>query len=120
MNSRGFERGRPVFLSRSPARYQAAVLLNGVVFAIAAFASQRLLGTYYRPLIQKNPRHLWMLRIWIVNYAFVGIQAGWTMRPFVGSPTVEILFFRDAPFSNAYVQVGKMLIDSLIRCVGAI
>jgi hypothetical protein len=46
---------------------------------------QLLLRRLYRPLIQQDPRHRWMVPAWIVIYSFVGIQMGWVLRPFIGS-----------------------------------
>jgi hypothetical protein len=30
------------------------------------------------------------------------------LRPFVGAPGLPVTFFRDEPFSNAYVAVAKL------------
>ena len=35
-----------------------------------------------------------MLRAWVGIYAFVGIQLGWTLRPFLGAPGEPARFFR--------------------------
>ena len=75
-----------VFWYASSAHYHAAILFNAAMFAVASLASQVVLARGYRPLIARNPKHRWLLRTWIVIYAFVGIQMGWTLRPFVGAP----------------------------------
>lgn len=85
--------------------YQAALLFNAAMFAAASFSAQALLRKWYRPLIERNPRHLVLLRVWIVIYAFVGIQMAWILRPFIGSPTMATQFFRDEQWGNAYVEV---------------
>lgn len=46
---------------------------------------------------------------WFVLYAFTGIQMGWTLHPFVGSPDLPSSFFRAEPFSNAYVFVSLLI-----------
>jgi len=68
-----------------------------------------LLRGYYRPLIDRNHRHRWMFRTWIVIYAFVGIQMGWVLRPFVGAPGAPVQFFRKDPWGNAYVRVMDLI-----------
>lgn len=83
--------------------YETAPLFNAGMFAIASFAGQWLLRAYYRPLIQKNRRHRWMLWTWMITYAFIGIQMAWVLRPFVGSPDLEVQFFREESWDNAYV-----------------
>jgi hypothetical protein len=50
-----------------------------------------------------------MLRIWIVVYAFVGIQMGWILRPFIGDPHSPVQFFRDDTWGNAYVILAALI-----------
>jgi hypothetical protein len=52
-----------------------------------------------------------MLRTWIVIYVFVGIQMGWVLRPFIGSPLAPTQFFREGSWSNAYVFVLQLIWD---------
>jgi hypothetical protein len=99
----------------SSADYRPAILFNAVMFAVASLSAQVVLARAYRPLIAGNPRHRWLLRTWIVIYAFVGIQMGWTLRPFIGSPDVPVSFFRGGEFENAYVIVARMIWETLIR-----
>ena len=46
-----------------------------------------------------------MLWGWLGVYAFVGIQMGWVLRPFIGQPGVPVTFFREGVWGNAYVVV---------------
>lgn len=89
----------------SSRHYNQAVLFNGVVFALASLAGQKFLARFYRPLIGKDARHRSMLRAWLVIYAFVGIQMGWVLRPFVGDPERPTAFFREEAWGNAYEAV---------------
>jgi hypothetical protein len=95
--------------------YAAALRFNGLVFAIASFAGQWLLRSYYRPLIERNAKHRWMLWMWLVIYVFVGIQMAWILRPFVGAPNAPIQFFRHETWENAYVIVARLIYDALVR-----
>ena len=88
-----------------------AILFNGVMFAVASFSAQAMLRRDYLPLIRKNPKHLWMLRTWLVIYVFVGIQMAWVLRPFVGDPRRPVQFFREDSWSNAYEFVLRMTWD---------
>jgi len=88
--------------------YPAAVLYNGGVLLAASLGAQSVLRRLYRPLIAADPRHRWPLRAWVVLYAFVGIQLGWTLRPFLGSPGEPVRFFRGGEFENAYVIVARL------------
>ncbi len=78
-----------LFWYASFADYSAALLFNGLIFALASFAGQHLLRGYYRPLILRNPRHGPLLWTWLGLYIFIGIQMGWIMRPFVGAPAPQ-------------------------------
>jgi hypothetical protein len=89
--------------------YQPAILFNGAMFAIASISAQWMLRRDYLPLIRKDPKHGWMLRIWIVIYVFVGIQMAWVLRPFIGDPSVPVQFFRENSWSNAYEVVIQMV-----------
>jgi hypothetical protein len=93
--------------------YYPAILFNGAMFAVASFSAQWMLRRDYRPLIQKDPKHRWMLRTWIVIYVFVGIQMGWVLRPFIGNPQAPVQFFREDSWSNAYEVVIQMMWEVL-------
>ena len=85
--------------------YQQALLVNGVMFAVASFTAQWLVRGYYRPLIANNRRHALMLWTWMAVYTSVAIQLAWIMRPFIGSPGAPVQFFREDAWDNAYVFV---------------
>jgi hypothetical protein len=92
----------------STTKYEPALLFNAGVFAVASFTGQVRLRALYRPLIARNARHRFMARLWLLLYAFVGIQMGWTLRPFVGDPHSEVHFFRPGAFSNAYQEITRI------------
>lgn len=89
--------------------YDAALLFNASMFAAASVAGQAMLRRAYRPLVARDPRHRTLMRAWLFIYAFVGIQMGWVLRPFVGSPGVPTRFFRAEAWGNAYVEVGRIV-----------
>jgi hypothetical protein len=93
----------------STSAYPEALIFNGLMFAVASFAAQRVLRRRYAPLIARNPRHRVMLWTWLILYCFVAIQMAWVLRPFVGYPLMRPSFFRDEPWGNAYVAVAETL-----------
>jgi hypothetical protein len=93
--------------------HDGAILFNAAMFAAASFSAQWVLRRYYKPLIARNPRHSWLLRLWLVIYAFVGIQMGWVLRPFIGHPGLPVTFFRPDSWSNAYVFVLQTALQVL-------
>jgi hypothetical protein len=92
----------------SYSNYNAAILFNTLMFGCASVAAQILLRRFYKPLIERSRRHLILLRIWLVIYAFVGIQMGWVLRPFIGSPHMPPQFFRQEAWGNAYVKLANI------------
>ncbi len=95
--------------------YQEATLFNAVMFAVASLAAQWVLRRRYVPLIARNPAHRVMLRVWLVMYAFVGIQMGWVLRPFIGQPDQPVTFFREDAWGNAYVVILETAWNVLSR-----
>jgi hypothetical protein len=89
--------------------YQAAVLFNAAMFGISSIAAQVLLRRFYAPLIARNPRHRLLVRAWLIVYAFVGIQMGWLLRPFIGDPSSPTRFFREHMWGNAYEVIIRMV-----------
>lgn len=92
--------------------HRQALLWSALVFACATAIGHLVMLRRYRPMLRDSrdgKRHRFMLTLWLVTYAFVGIQLGWTLRPFVGTPGVEVTFFREGPFTNAYVEVAKLI-----------
>lgn len=103
------------FWYASSSEYRSAILFNAAMFAIASGGAQVILRRGYRPLIDRDPRHRWLLRVWVVLYAFVGIQMGWNLRPFVGAPNEPVRFFRAGAWENAYVIVARMIWEVIAR-----
>jgi len=101
------------FVYFSTTSYQHAHLANFGAFTAATLAGHFAMRRAYRPLVRRRPLHRAALFAWVILYAFVGIQMGWMLRPFIGAPGVETAFFRDEPFSNAYVIVARLLARGL-------
>ncbi|MCU0725650.1 MAG: hypothetical protein MUE73_07665 [Planctomycetes bacterium] len=95
--------------------YRSAVTFNGAMFAVGCLAATRVVRRYYGPLIRKHPRHRAMLRFWFLFYVFVGIQMGWVLRPFIGTPNAPVRFFREGAWGNAYEVVLNLLTHSIDR-----
>ena len=104
-----------LFWYASSSDYQAAILCNAVMFGVASVSAQWHLRRSYRRLIARNRRHRLILRGWLAIYAFVGVQLGWTLRPFIGDPSRPVQFFRGGEFENAYVIVSRMILDVFFR-----
>ncbi len=54
----------------------------------------------------------WVLRLWVLVYAFVGSQMAWTLRPFIGAPSIKFELFRQLGgnfYSNIFASLGEFL-----------
>lgn len=87
--------------------YRFAVQFNGLQFLLGASAGQVMMARHYRPLVRSNPRHATARRLWLTLYLFVAIQLAWVLRPFVGAPGMQVRFFRESAWSNAYVVLVR-------------
>jgi len=84
-------------------------LFNLGMFGAASFTGQAVLRRCYRPLVARRKAHRVVMWSWLGVYAFVGVQMGWVLRPFLGKVGGPTQFFRDEPFSNAYVVVLRIV-----------
>jgi hypothetical protein len=81
----------------------AGLAYGAFMGSFSAYAWERLPLVLYVAL--KVPL---LLLAWTLLYAFVGMQMGWMLRPFVGSHDLPVTFFRDEPFSNAYIAILQL------------
>jgi hypothetical protein len=101
-----------LFLNLTNSDYRIAQAWSTLLFAGATWNARRVLARTYAPLVAENPVHRQLLRLWFVLYAFVGIQMGWDLRPFVGSPDMAVQFFRD-DIGNAYLEIFRVLVEAV-------
>ncbi len=92
--------------------YTAARLFNMAAFTAGAAVGGFIMWRCYRRLIRRNRCHHIMLAAWLCLYAFVGIQMGWTLRPFIGNPGMPVSFFRQGAFTNAYLAVARIILGT--------
>jgi len=53
-----------------------------------------------------------VVRFWILVYAFVGSQMAWTLRPFIGAPSMKFELFRQLGgnfYANIFASLGEIL-----------
>lgn len=99
----------------STTSYGNAVVFNGILFAVAALVRQIILRRRFNELIRRSRRHKVLLRLWFILYAFVGVQMGWLLRPFIGVPGGEARLLREDGWGNAYVEVVRLIAGVLGR-----
>jgi hypothetical protein len=94
-------------------RYPLPNFINGVQFALATVAAHVTLRRHYDPLVRRERRHKVARFAWLFFYVFVAIQMAWVLRPFIGHPGLPVAFFREDAWTNAYVQILRLIATTL-------
>lgn len=105
-----------VFFMLTSANYQFFKLLNVGAFTIAG-ATGVLFLTWGMSIVSAAREEGRMARqlvtlAWIVVYAFVGSQMAWTLRPFIGAPSMPFELFRQLGgnfYANIFASIGELL-----------
>ena len=105
-----------LFFLLTTKNYQFFKLLNVGVFAISGIVGVRFLSQGMRIVslggeegagVRQN-----VVRLWILVYAFVGSQMAWTLRPFIGAPSMQFELFRQLGgnfYGNIFASIGEIL-----------
>ena len=105
-----------LFFLLTSSNYQFFKLLNVGVFAVAGIVGVIFLIQGMRLVSAgggegANARQI-VVRLWIIVYAFVGSQVAWTLRPFVGAPSMKFELFRQLGgnfYTNIVASIGEIL-----------
>jgi hypothetical protein len=108
-----------LFFLLTTSQYQFFKLLNVACFVAAGsmgalFLGQgmRLVSGAAREAGGGQPARAWVVRLWILVYAFVGSQMAWTLRPFIGAPSIRFELFRQLGgnfYANIFASLGELL-----------
>jgi uncharacterized membrane protein len=104
------------FLITAPKAYQFFKLLNVAIFGITGFFGVKFLYEGMQLLseldeVGKKTRTT-ILRSWLLLYGFIGMQLGWFLRPFFGSPDTKFEMFR-AVQGNFYLDIVSAISEIL-------
>jgi len=100
-----------LFFQLSGDNYQFLQLLHVFIFVFAGFFGMRVVlealktafeGTNVYPKIGLN-----VFRIWVIIFAFVGVQLAWNLRPFIGSKDMKFELVRNNTQGNFYSHIIK-------------
>ena len=105
-----------LFFLLTTSQYQFFKLLNVAIFAIAGGMGVVFLSQGMRVVAASGKEgaraRRWVLRLWILVYGFVGSQMAWTLRPFIGAPSMKFELFRQLGgnfYANVLVSIGEIL-----------
>lgn len=105
-----------LFFLLTTSHYQFFKLLNVGIFTIAGsvgvlFLSQGMAAVSFAGREGALTRRV-VVWLWIMVYAFVGSQMAWTLRPFIGAPSMPFELFRQLGgnfYANIFASIGEIL-----------
>jgi hypothetical protein len=111
-----------LFFLLTTSGYQFFKLLNVGIFAISGwmgvlFLSQGMQVVSAAGKEGSSGRRI-VTWLWILLYGFVGSQMAWTLRPFIGAPSMKFELFRQLGgnfYSNIFASIGEMLGFFVVR-----
>ncbi len=104
-----------IFFLLTTSQYQFFKLLNVAIFGISGLMGIVFLAQGMRVMRGSEDgetERRWVLRLWMFLYAFVGSQLAWTIRPFIGAPSMEFELFRQLGgnfYTNIFASLGEIL-----------
>ncbi len=103
-----------IFFLLTTSQYQFFKLLNVVIFGISGVMGVVFLAHGMRVMRGSEAgetERRWVLRLWMFLYAFVGSQLAWTIRPFIGAPSMHFELFRQLGgnfYTNIFASLGEI------------
>jgi len=111
-----------VFFLLTTAGYQFFKLLNVTIFAVCGIVGVIFLAQGMRIVSAAGKEgasaRRWVLWLWVLVYAFVGSQMAWTLRPFIGAPSMKFELFRQLGgnfYTNVFASIGEILGFFVVR-----
>ncbi len=105
-----------LFFLLTTSHYQFFKLLNVGVFTTAGIVGVVFLSQGMRIVSASGKEGARarrnIVRLWILVYAFVGSQMAWTLRPFIGAPSMPFELFRQLGgnfYANIFASIGEIL-----------
>jgi hypothetical protein len=111
-----------VFFLLTTAGYQFFKLMNVAIFSICGIVGVIFLNHGMRIVSSGGKEgataRRWVMWLWVLVYAFVGSQMAWTLRPFIGAPSMEFELFRQLGgnfYTNVFTSIGEILGFLVVR-----
>lgn len=100
------------FFTMTTDNYSFLLLMHVALMALCGVYGVQYLyrGCRYLAFRMDQSLNTLLLKIWIALYGVVGMQLGWRLRPFVGSPGSPLQLFRSQEEGNFYLAVWHALI----------
>ena len=90
------------------------LLSHTLMIAYAGIVSHRSLLGQARDFATTPAHGTRTYFVWLVGNLFVGAQISWIMRPFFGSPGLDVQFLRDQPMNGSFYDTVWKSISNLL------
>jgi hypothetical protein len=101
-----------LFFLLTTAGYQFFKVLNVGVFAVCGVVGVYFLSQGLAMVAPESGRGRGCVTwLWVVLYAFVGCQMAWTLRPFIGAPSMPFELFRHLGgnfYADVFASLGEV------------
>ena len=110
-----------LFFLLTTSQYQFFKLLNVGIFAISGVMGVVFLSQGMQIVAadaEGDSARRNVLRLWMLLYAFVGSQLAWTIRPFIGAPSIPFELFRQLGgnfYTNIFTSLGEIFGFFIVR-----
>jgi len=94
--------------------HSITLLTHTFMIAYAGIVSHRSLLGHVRDFATTPLHGTKTFFVWLAGNLFVGAQISWVMRPFFGSPGLQVQFFRDHPMNGSFYDTVWHAITRLI------
>jgi len=84
--------------------HSITLLTHTFMIAYAGIVSHRSLLGHVRNFATTPLHGTKTFFVWLAGNLFVGAQISWIMRPFFGSPGLQVQFFRDHPMNGSFYE----------------
>lgn len=84
--------------------HSATLLTHTLLIAYAGIVSHRSLLGHVREFAASRGHGTRTFFAWLAGNLFVGAQISWIMRPFFGSPGLQVQFLRDHPMQGSFYE----------------
>lgn len=94
--------------------HSVTLLTHTFLIAYAGITSHRSLLSHVRRYATTPTLGTRTFVAWLAGNLFVGAQISWIMRPFFGSPGLEVQFLRDHPMNGSFYETVWFAIQTLL------
>lgn len=94
--------------------HSVTLLTHTLLVAYAGIISHRSLLGHVRRYATTPAHGTRTFFVWLLGNLFVGAQISWVMRPFFGSPELQIQFLRDHPMAGNFYETVWFAIHNLL------